>query len=124
MATVVSLIPILTAFFLLLILNLVATSEIQALTAFKLAIHDPLTVLESRNRSTPSAPCDWRGIACFRGQVCELLLPQLQLSGPISPQIGDLRHLRKPSLHSNSFNGSIPRSLSRYSLLRFPMTME
>ncbi|CAN0906456.1 Probable LRR receptor-like serine/threonine-protein kinase At4g36180 [Linum grandiflorum] len=118
MATAISLIPILTVFFPLLILNAVATSEIQALTAFKLALHDPLAVLDSWNPSTPSAPCDWPGIACFRGQVRELLLPRLQLSGPLSPQIGELRHLRKLSLHSNSFNSSIPRSLSHCSLLR------
>ncbi|CAN1158396.1 Probable LRR receptor-like serine/threonine-protein kinase At4g36180 [Linum perenne] len=50
--------------------------------------------------------------------VRELRLPQIQLAGRLTPQLGELRQLPKLSLHSNNFNGSIPHSLSQCSLLR------
>ncbi|CAN1176585.1 Probable LRR receptor-like serine/threonine-protein kinase At4g36180 [Linum perenne] len=110
----------LAAAFSLLLLTTTAlpSSEIQALTAFKLPLHDPLGVLDGWDPSTPAAPCDWRDILCFDGRVRELRLPQLQLAGRLTPQLGELRQLRKLSLHSNNFNGSIPHSLSQCSLLR------
>ncbi|KDP38592.1 hypothetical protein JCGZ_04517 [Jatropha curcas] len=96
----------------------VPLSEIQALTSFKLGLRDPLGALDGWDVSTPSAPCDWRGIVCYGNRVRELRLPRLQLSGAISNQFANLRQLRKLSLHSNNFNGSIPTSLSQCSLLR------
>lgn len=87
-------------------------SEIDALTAFKLNLHDPLGALTSWDPSTPSAPCDWRGVFCTNRRVTEIRLPRLQLSGRISDRISDLRMLRKLSLRSNSFNGTIPPSLA------------
>ncbi|CAI0435858.1 unnamed protein product [Linum tenue] len=117
MATAISL--------LLLLLLAVATTaavvpaaEIQALTAFKLALHDPLGALDGWDPSTPLAPCDWRGVTCSSSRVTDLRLPRLQLAGRLAPQLADLTQLRRLSLHSNSFNGSIPSSLSRCSLLR------
>uniref|UniRef100_F6GZR0 Protein kinase domain-containing protein n=1 Tax=Vitis vinifera TaxID=29760 RepID=F6GZR0_VITVI len=95
-----------------------ALSEIKALTAFKLNLHDPLGALDGWNSSTPSAPCDWRGILCYNGRVWELRLPRLQLGGRLTDQLSNLRQLRKLSLHSNAFNGSVPLSLSQCSLLR------
>lgn len=86
--------------------------EIDALTAFKLNLHDPLGALTSWDPSTPSAPCDWRGVFCTNRRVTEIRLPRLQLSGRISDRISDLGMLRKLSLRSNSFNGTIPPSLA------------
>lgn len=108
-------------FFLLLIFHALLLSraddshsnpEIDALTAFKLNLHDPLGALTSWDPSTPSAPCDWRGVFCTNRRVTEIRLPRLQLSGRISDRISDLRMLRKLSLRSNSFNGTIPPSLA------------
>ncbi|XP_075673804.1 uncharacterized protein LOC142643140 isoform X2 [Castanea sativa] len=93
-------------------------SEIQALMAFKANLHDPLGVLDGWDSSTPSAPCDWRGIVCFNNRVRELHLPRLQLGGRLTDQLSNLRELRKLSLHSNHLNGSIPSSLSQCALLR------
>ncbi|GMY28313.1 probable LRR receptor-like serine/threonine-protein kinase At4g36180 [Fagus crenata] len=93
-------------------------SEIQALTAFKSNLHDPLGVLDGWDSSTPSAPCDWRGIVCYDNRVRELRLPRLQLGGRLSDQLANLRELRRLSLHSNHLNGSIPSSLSQCALLR------
>ncbi|KAJ1401340.1 Serine-threonine/tyrosine-protein kinase, catalytic domain [Sesbania bispinosa] len=98
--------------------NNVSHSEIQALTAFKLNLHDPLGSLDGWDPSTPSAPCDWRGILCFKNRVHELRLPRLQLTGPLSPSLSNLSQLRKLSLHSNNFNSSIPSSLSHCLFLR------
>ncbi|KAL2532430.1 putative LRR receptor-like serine/threonine-protein kinase [Abeliophyllum distichum] len=91
--------------------------EIQALNAFKLSLHDPLGALTGWEPSTPSAPCDWRGVSRYNGRVSELRLPRLHLSGALSPQVANLRMLRKLSLHSNSLNGTIPTSLSKCTLL-------
>ncbi|KAJ4963908.1 hypothetical protein NE237_023847 [Protea cynaroides] len=93
-------------------------AEIEALTSFKLNLHDPLGVLNGWDSSTPSAPCDWRGIFCYNGSVRELRLPRLQLSGPLSDRLFKLQELRKLNLGSNHFNGSIPPSLSECSRLR------
>ncbi|KAA8547461.1 hypothetical protein F0562_003675 [Nyssa sinensis] len=92
-------------------------AEIEALTSFKVNLHDPLGVLNGWDSSSPSAPCDWRGVACYNGRVSELRLPRLQLAGPLTEQIANLRMLRKLSLRSNLFNGTIPRSLSKCTLL-------
>ncbi|KAL3345972.1 hypothetical protein AABB24_024762 [Solanum stoloniferum] len=91
--------------------------EVQALTSFKLSIHDPLGALTDWDSSSPFAPCDWRGVFCVNGRVGELRLPHLQLSGPLTTQIGNLRMLRKLSLRSNFFNGTVPASLSKCTLL-------
>ncbi|KAG6509244.1 hypothetical protein ZIOFF_034635 [Zingiber officinale] len=38
--------------------------EIDALTAFRLALRDPLGALDGWDEASLSAPCDWRGVAC------------------------------------------------------------
>ncbi|KAE8666421.1 Alpha/beta-Hydrolases superfamily protein isoform 1 [Hibiscus syriacus] len=95
--------------------NAVTLAEIRALTSFKRSVfRDPLGALDGWDASTPSAPCDWRGIVCYNNLVRELRLPHLQLGD----QLSNLRELRKLSLHSNNFNVSIPDALSQCALLR------
>ncbi|RDX93394.1 putative LRR receptor-like serine/threonine-protein kinase, partial [Mucuna pruriens] len=96
----------------------VTVAEIQALTSFKLDLHDPVGALDGWDPSSPAAPCDWRGVACSNDRVTELRLPRLQLGGRLSDRVSELRMLRKISLRSNSFNGTIPSSLSKCTLLR------
>ncbi|KAJ0888680.1 putative receptor protein-tyrosine kinase RLK-Pelle-LRR-VII-3 family [Helianthus annuus] len=79
-------------------------TEIDTLLDFKLNLHDPLGALTSWDRSTSSAPCDWRGVGCSAGRVTDLRLPRLQLNGALSTKLGNLRMLRRLSLRSNSFN--------------------
>ncbi|XP_042033088.1 probable LRR receptor-like serine/threonine-protein kinase At4g36180 [Salvia splendens] len=94
-------------------------SEIEALLSFKSNLHDPRGALANWNASTPSAPCDWRGIRCSSATVViELRLPRLHLSGTLTPRLSNLAHLQTLSLHSNNLNGSIPPTLSHCSLLR------
>ena len=96
----------------------VTVVEIQALTSFKLNLHDPVGALDGWDPTSPAAPCDWRGVACTNDRVTELRLPRLQLSGRLSDRVSELRMLRKISLRSNNFNGTIPSSLSKCTLLR------
>ncbi|KAE8729042.1 hypothetical protein F3Y22_tig00004004pilonHSYRG00037 [Hibiscus syriacus] len=100
-------------------LNALTLSEFGALTSFKRSVFsDPFGSLDGLDPSTPSAPCDWRGIVCYNNRVRELLLPRLQLGGRLTDQLSNLRELRKLSLHSNNFRGSIPDALSQCALLR------
>ncbi|KAJ4702055.1 Receptor-like protein kinase [Melia azedarach] len=96
----------------------VVLSEIQALTSFKLSLKDPLGALDGWQSSTLSAPCDWRGIVCYNNRVTEIRLPRLQLTGRLTDELASLHELRKLSLRSNNFNGSLPASLSQCSMLR------
>ncbi|KAL3642050.1 hypothetical protein CASFOL_012865 [Castilleja foliolosa] len=99
-------------------LNADTTAEIEALTSVKMSLADPLGALNGWEPSTPLAPCDWRGITCDpRRRVSELRLPNLRLGGALSPQISNLRMLRRLNLRSNSFNGTIPSALFQCTLL-------
>ncbi|PRQ20297.1 putative protein kinase RLK-Pelle-LRR-VII-3 family [Rosa chinensis] len=94
-------------------------AEIDALTTFRLDLQDPIGALNGWDSSTPSAPCDWRGVFCdSSSRVSELRLPRLQLGGRLSDSLAKLTMLGKLSLRSNSFNGSIPDSLSQCTRLR------
>ncbi|KAG6481387.1 hypothetical protein ZIOFF_057987 [Zingiber officinale] len=94
--------------------------EIDALTAFRLALCDPLGLLDGWDEASLSAPCDWRDVACEPNvaRVVELRLPRLRLSGLISPRLADLRLLQRLSLRSNQFYRSIPPALASLGNLR------
>jgi len=56
-----------------------------------------------------SKMCNWTGVTCdSRGRVIYLLLSNSNLTGIISPAIGNLSALRRLDLHSNQLSGSIP----------------
>ncbi|KAK3163903.1 hypothetical protein QOZ80_1AG0009950 [Eleusine coracana subsp. coracana] len=89
-----------------------------ALHAFKLAAisgrnGDPLA---SWNSSL-SGYCSWEGVRCrSRGRhqrVVALSLPSYELTGVLSPAIGNLTSLRTLNLSKNGFSGDIPASLGR-----------
>lgn len=68
-------------------------------------------------------PCQssnwWKGVGCSGGaQVQALLLANLNLTGPIIPDIGQLTKLRYLWLNGNYFNGSIPAQLGQLSNLQ------
>ncbi|KAL6316467.1 hypothetical protein AAG906_018170 [Vitis piasezkii] len=93
-----------------------ALSEIKALTAFKLNLHDPLGALDGWNSSTPSAPCDWRGILCYNGR-CSLLravyLHYNSFSGGLPPALTNLTNLQVLNVAHNFLSGGIPGNLPR-----------
>ncbi|KAJ6393952.1 hypothetical protein OIU77_023233 [Salix suchowensis] len=58
-------------------------------------------------------PCNWRGVKCDpkTKRVIYLSLKNHKLSGPISPDLGMLAHLKVLALNNNSFYGTIPSEL-------------
>ncbi|CAK7355937.1 unnamed protein product, partial [Dovyalis caffra] len=64
-------------------------------------------------RPEDAEPCNWRGVTCDlkTKRVIYLSLKNHKLSGPISPDLGKLEHLRILALHNNNFYGTIPSEL-------------
>ncbi|KAI9088559.1 hypothetical protein K1719_029673 [Acacia pycnantha] len=83
-----------------------------SLIKFKESIsNDPYRIMDSWNSSTHF--CDWHGISCSHKhhRVTRLDLIGHQLSGTISPFIGNLSFLRFFRLDNNNFHGEIPQDL-------------
>ncbi|KAH9616441.1 hypothetical protein KSS87_009411, partial [Heliosperma pusillum] len=81
----------------------------QALLDIKALItNDPSRVLSSWNDSMPV--CNWYGVQCGlkHARVTLLDLNSSQLTGTISPSIGNLSFLSILNLQNNSFGGTIP----------------
>ena len=88
----------------------VADGDRRALLAVKLELSDPMGWLSSWN-STSSDVCRWTGVTCSRrhpGKVASVDMSSRQLSGMISPAIGNLTFLRELSLESNMLAGHAP----------------
>ncbi|CAN1187573.1 Probable LRR receptor-like serine/threonine-protein kinase At3g47570 [Linum perenne] len=80
--------------------------------------NDPLRVLSSWNDSIHF--CEWYGVSCsrrHRGKVSALLLPYQELSGSVSPHIGNLSFLKVLNLSNNMFVGEIPSEIGGLGLL-------
>ncbi|KAI9088578.1 hypothetical protein K1719_029692 [Acacia pycnantha] len=85
-----------------------------SLIKFKESIsNDPYQIMDSWNSSTYF--CDWHGISCSHRhhRVTHLNLTGHQLSGTISPFIGNLSFLRVILLQNNNFHGEIRKDLGR-----------
>ncbi|KAL2324229.1 hypothetical protein Fmac_023287 [Flemingia macrophylla] len=97
------------------------------LLKFKYSIlSDPLSVLESWIYDDET-PCSWHGVTCteigppgtpglFR--VTSLALPNSQLLGPISEELGMIEHLHQIDLSNNFLNGSLPYTIFNSSQLQ------
>ncbi|PPS18629.1 hypothetical protein GOBAR_AA01931 [Gossypium barbadense] len=84
----------------------------QALLHFKAKISgDRLKVMESWNSSIHF--CQWHGITCGRKhqRVTKLELQVLELSGSLSPYIGNLSFLKELNLATNNFYDHIPQEV-------------
>ncbi|MBA0629801.1 hypothetical protein Godav_024303, partial [Gossypium davidsonii] len=84
----------------------------QALLHLKAKITgDQLKVMESWNSSIHF--CQWHGITCGRKhqRVTKLELQFLELSGSLSPYIGNLSFLKELNLASNNFYDHIPQEV-------------
>jgi Leucine-rich repeat (LRR) protein len=85
-----------------------------ALLAFKSGVRGNLSDWGSRSPRM----CNWTGVTCdSTGRVTRLLLKNSNLSGVISPSIGNLSALRKLDLRFNHLSGTIPRELGMLSQL-------
>ncbi|CAN1187557.1 Probable LRR receptor-like serine/threonine-protein kinase At3g47570 [Linum perenne] len=90
-----------------------------ALLNFKSMISaDPLRALMSWNSSTHF--CQWKGVSCAatHARVTALELQSQELSGSISPHIGNLSFLKVLRLYNNSFTGEIPSEIGQLGRLQ------
>ncbi|RZC54922.1 hypothetical protein C5167_013774 [Papaver somniferum] len=99
------------------------------LLSFKYSVlSDPLMVLQSWNYGDQN-PCSWNGVRCSEFQnpdtspsdvnrVVSLILPNNQLLGSISADLGMIEHLQQLDLSNNFLNGSLPASIFNASELK------
>ncbi|XP_027182287.1 LRR receptor-like serine/threonine-protein kinase EFR [Coffea eugenioides] len=90
-----------------------------ALLEFKKQIYDdPSGLLNSWNHSQHH--CRWEGVTCGarHQRVIALILRHKQLSGTISPHVGNLSFMRFIQLGENQFHGEIPQDFGRLFRLR------
>ncbi|KAK3118951.1 hypothetical protein QOZ80_9BG0711210 [Eleusine coracana subsp. coracana] len=93
--------------------NATAADEL-ALLSFKSLLNSFNGSLDSWN--TSSHFCSWPGIACGHrhpDRVVALRVPEFNLSGRISPSLGNLSFLRELDLRDNLLIGEIPPELGR-----------
>ena len=120
--------------FLLLLLQSVTSQSVTSLSSdgilllkFKYSIlSDPLSVLESWSYDD-ATPCSWYGVTCdeigapgtpYLFRVTSLRLPNSQLLGSISEDLGLIQYLRHIDLSNNFLNGSLPNTIFNSSLLQ------
>ncbi|KAK4801350.1 hypothetical protein SAY86_021837 [Trapa natans] len=84
----------------------------EALLSFRSAITSTSGPIHQWRPEDPD-PCRWKGVTCDSesNRVIYLNLPQSKLSGSISPDLGNLQHLRLLALHENNLYGPIPSEL-------------
>ncbi|KAG8484341.1 hypothetical protein CXB51_022811 [Gossypium anomalum] len=84
----------------------------EALLSFRVAIVSSDGVFSHWRPEDPD-PCKWKGVTCDSKtkRVTILSLTNHKLSGPISPELGNLEHLRQLILCNNNFYGAIPSEL-------------
>ncbi|KAJ8546266.1 hypothetical protein K7X08_018849 [Anisodus acutangulus] len=92
--------------------------EVQALMAIKAALKDPHGVLDNWD-STSVDPCSWAMVTCSaESLVIGLGSPSQNLSGTLSPSIGNLTNLQIILLQNNNITGPIPKEIGRLSKLQ------
>nr|AMK47993.1 putative protein nsp-interacting kinase 3 [Lupinus angustifolius] len=85
--------------------------EVVALMGIKTDLIDPHNVLENWDINSVD-PCSWRMITCTPdGYVSALGLPSQNLSGKLSPWIGNLTNLQSVLLQNNDISGHIPAAI-------------
>ncbi|KAG6714010.1 hypothetical protein I3842_05G181800 [Carya illinoinensis] len=94
--------------------------EVVALMAIKTDLVDPHNVLENWDINSVD-PCSWRMVTCSAdgdGHVSALGLPSQNLSGTLSPKIGDLPNLQYLLLQNNAISGPIPTTIGKLEKLQ------
>ncbi|GLT50592.1 hypothetical protein SLA2020_240690 [Shorea laevis] len=98
------------------------TTDQYALLQFKAYItSDPSNIMSSNWSSSATSICNWVGVSCgaFHGRVTALNLPNMNLTGSLSPHLGNLSFLVSINLSGNNFNDHLPPELGKLKHLRF-----
>ncbi|XP_044467245.1 protein NSP-INTERACTING KINASE 1-like [Mangifera indica] len=91
--------------------------EVQALMGIKNSLHDPHGVLDNWDGDAVD-PCSWTMVTCSsESLVIGLGIPSQNLSGTLSPSIGNLTNLQIVLLQNNNITGPIPAEIGRLSEL-------
>ncbi|MCO5549280.1 hypothetical protein L7F22_002748 [Adiantum nelumboides] len=92
--------------------------EVQALMVIKQHLDDPTNALGSWDANSVD-PCSWYHVTCptQRQVVTNLGLPNLQLSGTLPPEIGNLTNLESLMLENNNISGQLPVEIGKLSKL-------
>ncbi|KMZ56040.1 Receptor-like protein kinase 3 [Zostera marina] len=113
-------------FFLLQLLPLLSSmsgavvlSETNALLSLKSSFQDPSDSLSTWNATTDH--CKWVGVTCHHKtlSVVSLDLTNFNVSGVLSPQVGNLSFLLYLSVADNQLSGIIPSEISGIANLRY-----
>lgn len=92
--------------------------EVQALMGVKHSLHDPHGVLENWDEDAVD-PCSWTMVTCSpESLVIGLGIPSQDLSGTLSPSIGNLTNLQIVLLQNNNITGPIPAEIGRLTKLQ------
>ncbi|XP_028761862.1 protein NSP-INTERACTING KINASE 1-like [Neltuma alba] len=87
--------------------------EVQALMGIKAALVDPHAALYNWDRDAVD-PCSWAMVTCSPDHfVIALGIPSQNISGTLSPSIGNLTNLRTVLLQDNNISGTIPSEFGR-----------
>ncbi|KAI3834531.1 hypothetical protein MKW92_015107 [Papaver armeniacum] len=87
--------------------------EVQALMGIKNSLEDPHGLLDNWDGDSVD-PCSWAMITCSpESIVTGLGLPSQNLSGSLSPSIGNLTNLQIVLLQNNNISGPIPFEIGR-----------
>ncbi|XP_052195924.1 protein NSP-INTERACTING KINASE 1-like [Diospyros lotus] len=92
--------------------------EVQALMGIKASLVDPHGVLDNWDGDSVD-PCSWTMVTCSaESLVVGLGIPSQNLSGTLSPSIGNLTNLQIVLLQNNNIKGPIPPEIGRLSKLQ------
>ncbi|XP_023748607.1 protein NSP-INTERACTING KINASE 1 [Lactuca sativa] len=92
--------------------------EVQALMGIKASLLDPHDVLENWDADAVD-PCSWTMITCSsESLVIGLGTPSQNLSGTLSPSIGNLTNLQIVLLQNNNITGAIPEEIGKLKKLQ------
>ncbi|XP_029128529.1 probable LRR receptor-like serine/threonine-protein kinase At1g06840 [Cajanus cajan] len=98
-------------------------SEVNALIDIKKGLIDPMDNLRNWNSGDPCM-ANWTGVWCFDREepdgyfhVQELYLMNMNLSGFLAPQLGQLSQLKILSFMWNNLKGTIPKEIGNIASL-------
>ncbi|XP_074573847.1 protein NSP-INTERACTING KINASE 1-like isoform X2 [Curcuma longa] len=91
--------------------------EVEALMDNKVSLKDPHGVLGNWDRDSVD-PCSWSTVSCSpQTLVIGLEIPSQNLSGTLSPSIGNLTNLEFVLLQNNNISGLLPQEIGKLSKL-------